>query len=185
MPQNTSRGYTYPLYTDGTDFPAQIQELATDIDTDMDQLFDRVIAGNIQAACSIESTVVQAVANNTDVTATWATETYDNDAMVNLGVSNTTVNLNDSGIYIASVRVTMNTNGNGEGRQVSIVTTGTLGTVGRKSIQGETGAGVAVNLTSLFYSAGGTTLTVVMRQNSGLSLNALSRKLQVAKVSTL
>ena len=33
MPANTSRGYSYPLYTDSTDFPTQIQDLATDVDT--------------------------------------------------------------------------------------------------------------------------------------------------------
>ena len=45
MPQNTSRGYPYPLYADTPkDFPASIQALATAIDTDVAAL-EAFIAG--------------------------------------------------------------------------------------------------------------------------------------------
>lgn len=185
MPQNTSRGYTYPLYSDPTDFPAQIQELATDIDLDMDSLFDRIIAAKNQPACSISGSVVLPVPSATTVTSTYDTELYDNDAMVNLGVSNTTVTFTETGIYIATARNSFASNGNSLGRQISFVTTGILGTVARKTIQGETGISVAINLTAVFFATSGDTMTVTNRQNSGASVDLVTRRLQVAKVSAL
>lgn len=185
MPQDTSRGYTYPLYGDASSFPSQIQTLATDFDTDIQSLITRVVSGNNQPACSVEGTVNQAIANNTDVTVTYATELYDNAAMVNLGVSTTTITFPESGIYIACFRGSLASNANAGGRQVAFVTTGPLGTVARRTIPGETGVAVAVAMTALFSVNAANTMTVVARQNSGASLNLVTRRLQVAKVSEL
>jgi hypothetical protein len=188
MPQNTSRGYTYPLYTDPADPAAQIQELATDIDTDMDNLWDRMLAGYNQPACRIRASGInQAVAVSTDVTATFAEELYDNANMVDLGVSNTTVNLVQTGLYIACSRATFATNGNAtvNARQLTIVTTGSLGTIGRRAIEGSQIDSTAVQLTVLFWAAAGSTLTLVQRQNSGASLNTTTRTLMVAKMGDL
>lgn len=188
MPQNTPRGYTYPLYTDVNNFPAQIQDLATDIDTDIDALWDRVVAGYNQPACRVRSTGInQAIAANTDVTATYAEELYDNANMVDLGVSNTTINIVQTGLYIATGRVTFLSNGNAtiNARQVSLVSSGSLGIVGRRSVQGDQNVATAVSLTIAFWAAGGTTFTMVQRQNSGASLNSSTRQLMVARVGTL
>lgn len=188
MPENTPRGYTYPVYTDPSDFPAQIQELATDIDTDMDQLWDRVIAGYNQPAARVNASGVnQTVAANTDVTATYDTESYDNANMVNLGVSNTTINIVSTGLYLAAARATFASNGNAtiNARQISIVSSGTLGTVVRRSVQGFQTVATAVNCSMLFYAMSGTTLTMVQRQNSGASLNTSTRTLMVARMAAL
>lgn len=188
MPQDTSRGYTYPLYTDVNDFPAQIQELAEDIDLDMQSLFDRVVAGNNQPACSVQSSLInQAVAVNTDVNATFVTELYDNDNMVNLGVSNTTITLTETGVYLATARVTFLSNGNAtiNSRQIAMITNGPNLTVGRKSLQGDQNVATAVHMTCLFAADSGNTLVLAQRQNSGASLNTSTRQLQVAKVANL
>lgn len=187
MPQNTSRGYTYPTYGDPADFPAAMQELATDIDTDIDALFDRLTAGYNMAAARVRSSLInQAVANNTDVTATYAEELYDNTGMVDLGTSNTTLTFTQTGLYIASARVTFASGGPGPGnRQVRIVTSGILGTVARKSIIGDTSNGTPVATACLFYAAVGDTINVVQRQNSGASINTTTRTLMVARMGAL
>lgn len=188
MPQNTTRGYTYPLYTDPMDFPAQIQDLATDIDTDMQSLVNRITAARNYAACHIvASGINQAVPVNTDVACTFATELYDNTGMVNLGVSNTTVTFTQTGLYLATARATFLSNGNATvgARQLAFVTTSTLGTVGRKSITGDQAVATANNLTILFWAAAGDTMQVIQRQNSGASLNTSTRTLQVAKLGEL
>ena len=188
MPQNTSRGYTYPTYGDPADFPAQIQELATDIDTDMDSLFDRLVNGYNMAAARVRSTGInQAVAVNTDVDATYAEELYDNQGMVNLGVSNTTLTFTQTGLYIASARVTFSSNGNAtvNSRQVTISTSGVLGIVARKSLLGDVAIATPVATSCLFFAASGDTIKVIQRQNSGASLNTSTRTLMVARMGAL
>lgn len=186
MPQNTSRGYSYPLYTDPADFPAQIQDLATDIDTDMDSLWDRLTAGYNQAACRVRAaTINQSIANNTDVAASFAEELYDNAGMVDLGTSATTINITQTGTYLAVGRATFAAGTSGSGRQLALVSSGSLGTVGRKSQPQDSASGVPVNLTVLFWAAAGTTLQLIQRQNSGAAINTTTRTLMVAKTGVL
>lgn len=186
MPESTSRGYPYPLYSDPADFPSQIQDLAEAIDLDVDGLYDRVATGYNPPTCIVRAVGVnQAVANNTDVTATYAEEVYDNASMFNLGTSTTTITFPVSGIWVAVSRITFLSNGNALGRQVAITTTGSLGIVGRKSTLAATAVSVGVHQTVLFFAEAGSTVTQVQRQNSGLSLNTSTRYLAVSKVSEL
>lgn len=191
MPANTSRGYTYPLYTDPMNFPAQMQDLATDIDGDMQTLFNRIATGYQGAACAVEASGVnQAVANNADVAATFTTELYDNAGMVNLGVSTTTITFPSTGLYMASGRSTFLSNGGGPGaRLLNFTTTGTFGIVGRRASDGLApaagGTSTAVHLTAVFFTEGGTTMTMIQRQNSGASLNSSTRQLYVARLGSL
>jgi hypothetical protein len=188
MPLNTSRGYTYPVYTDAANFPAQIQDLAQDIDTDMDSLFDRVTAGYNMAAVHLNASLVnQAVPANTDTAATFTTELYDNTGMANLGVSTTTVTFTQTGLYLATCRATFLSNGNVtvNARQISLNTTGSLGIVGRKSVRGHLSVATAVQLTVLFFASAGDTCQMIQRQNSGASVNTSTRTLQIARMGAL
>lgn len=189
MPENTTRGYTYPVFTDLNSFPAQIQDMATDIDADMQLMSDRITAGYNFPACSVQASGVnQSVPNNTDTTATYDTELYDNDNMVNLGVSNTTINITDTGLYVAVGRVTFASSAAGAtGRSIRLVSSGALGVLARKAIGGNNGlaATTTVHIVSLFHAAAGTTLTMVQRQNTGAALNSVFRQLQVAKMGDL
>lgn len=188
MPQNTSRGYTYPLYTDASDFPSQIQDLAQDIDADVQTLVNRINVAYQGAGCAVRASGVnQAIAANTDVTATYAEELYDNASMFDLGTSTSIVNITKTGLYLATGRVTFLSNGNATigARQISFVSSGSLGTVGRKSVQGHTSVSTAVQLTILFWALAGTTFTMVQRQNSGASLNSSTRQLQVSWLGNL
>ena len=98
MPQNTPRGYTYPLYTDPRDFPAQIQDLATDIDTDVAAQLALQTNHLDEPSARVSANAALAIASNTDVTLTWATEEYDNAGLFVIG-SPTIFTVNELGLY--------------------------------------------------------------------------------------
>lgn len=182
MPGATTRGYPYPLYGEATTFPAQIQALATAIDTDMDNLWDRVIAGGNQPAAVVETTGVnQAVANNTDVTATYATEVYDNANMANLGVSNTILSIVSTGVYLAMGRVSFAANAAAGERQITLLSSGALGVLARRTVSAGTVA-TSFSLSNVFFATSGTTVSMIQRQMSGVSINTDVRRLSVARL---
>lgn len=189
MTENTSRGYTYPVLTDANSFPAQIQDMAQDIDADMQGLVNRIASGYNLPACSVQASGVnQAIAANTDVTATYDTELYDNAGMFNVGVSATNVNITVAGLYVAVGRSTFATSATApSGRSIRLVSSGTLGVLARKSIRGNDGlaATTTVHICSLFWAAAGTTVTMVQRQNTAAAINSVFRQLQVAKMGDL
>lgn len=187
MSGSTGRGYPFPTYGDLSDFPTQIQALATAVDTDMDALWTRLVAGYDQPACYVRGTTVQAVANNTDVTASYGTEVYDNHGMVDLGTSATNILIVNSGIHIAVGRVSFAAVANGS-RQISIVSSGPLGVLGRRSIASQAIApltAVVPHVFTVFHAAALSTVTLVMRQNSGGSVNSATRTLGVAHIGEL
>lgn len=189
MPENTTRGYSYPVFTDLNSFPAQIQDLATDIDTDMQSLVNRITAGYNFPACSVQASGVnQAIANNTDVTATYDTELYDNAAMFTVGVSATNINIVATGLYLAIGRSTFATSAAAPtGRSIRLVSSGVTGVIARKAIRGNDGlaATTTVHIVALFHAVSGTTVTMVQRQNTGAAINSVFRQLQVAKMGDL
>lgn len=191
MSLNTPRGYTYPVYGDATDFPAQIQDLAQDIDTDMQSLFNRVTAMYNQPAARADGSSVQAVANNTNVTAVYDTETYDNSTIINLGTSTSQLTIPSNGIYIAVGSAAWANNGNPSSGacQISIVSsTGPL-TVAARSMSADFPVGTAQptfsNVTVIFSAVAASTVTMVLRQSTGASMNTTSRQLVLAKISVL
>lgn len=105
MPANTPRGYSYPLYTDSTDFPTAIQDLATDVDTDMQTLVNQVAAAKNRPSARITATANQSITQNVDTVVTFATEAYDNNSMVDLAANNTRIQLQQAGIYLLTGRV--------------------------------------------------------------------------------
>jgi hypothetical protein len=181
MPGTTPRGYPYPTYGDATAFATQIQSLATAIDTDIDSLWDRVAAGGNQPACVVESVGVnQSVANNTDVTATYATEVYDNASMFTIGTSTTNVNIVSTGIYVAMARVSWAAAAAAGGRQIS-VNSSTTGVVARRTISVQTVA-ASMSMVHVFFATSGSVITMVQRQNSGGAINSDTRRLAVARL---
>lgn len=102
MPQNTPRGYSYPLYTDAHDFPAQMQDFATDVDTDVQNQVNTLADALAQPAARVTASAAQVVAANTDVTLTWALEVTDNANLFTL-VAPTIFTVNELGLYLISV----------------------------------------------------------------------------------
>lgn len=189
MPENTSRGYTYPLLSDVNSFPAQIQDLATDIDADVQAVFNRIVAGYNFAACSVQASGVnQSIANNTDVTATYDTELYDNAAMFTVGVSASNINITVTGLYLVIGRANFaNSAAGATGREIRLVNSGVPGIFARKSIDGNEGLPntTSIQLANLVHLTSGTTLTMTQRQNTGAAINTTIRQLMVAKMGDL
>jgi hypothetical protein len=98
MPANTPRGYSYPLYTDAHDFPAAIQDLATDIDTDVQAQVNLETNMLDQPSARVSANAPLVIASNTDVTVTYATEEYDNGGLFVIG-SPTIFTFTELGLY--------------------------------------------------------------------------------------
>ena len=179
MSGTTTRGYPYPTFGDVNNFPVQIQALATAIDTDADMLWDRTIAGYNQPAAVVESVGVnQSIANQTTVTATFATEVYDNANMVNLAVDNGP-RIVSTGIYLAMIRVTFDATAGAAERQITL--TSSAGTVARRTVSATT---VTTNfsLSQIFFASSGSVITMQQRQNSGGAINTTTRRMAVARI---
>lgn len=98
MTANTPRGYTYPLYTDPRDFPTQMQDLATDIDTDVAAQLALEVNHLDEPSARVSASAALAIASNADVTLTWAVEEYDNAGLFVIG-SPTLFTVNELGLY--------------------------------------------------------------------------------------
>lgn len=99
MAENTpDRGYTYPEYTDPANFPAQMQELANDIDADVQNLIDAVNAGRDRPGVRLFSNTAQPYAANTDVVAGFTLTSHNPNSMFNL--ANNSIRFNDEGLYV-------------------------------------------------------------------------------------
>lgn len=187
MPANTPRGITYPLYTDPfANGRADIQEIADDSDTLVQELVDRLDAAQHRPSCRISGLANQAVAINTNVTATFSGEDWDNDNMANLGVNNTRIQITKRGVYLIGASVSVTAQAGSWGVQATIASTGGVATtVGVQSTQGSTSINTYLNPVMLHYATGAVTddITLVIRQNGALSVNIQDRNLWVAQVS--
>ena len=181
MPGTTPRGYDYPLYAETQDFPAAIQELAEDVDADMDALYDGNTAARNEPTAIVAQSFNVALPTATDVTTTFDTELYDNAAMVNLGVSPQVVTITSTGLYLVSA--TINTD----------VDTGSVAMFVR-SVAGlvpdiatvTKGGGLPftdLNTVALTRCAAAETIRIIVRQNSGALRNIISSRLSVTKVA--
>lgn len=186
MPANTPRGYTYPLFTDAQDFPADIQELAEDIDLDVQTItdlggtaFDRVLA-------RARSSTAQVIATNTTVAITFASEDYDYGGLWTPGAP-TVFTFPETGVYHIALSVEFFFNGNATVGGRSVLMTSTSGihpTVARESRLGHQNRNTSVELSSLYMCVTAPeTLSLFVRHNSGASVTLGDRLCSVTKVS--
>lgn len=190
MTLTTPRGYPYPEYTDPMDPAGDIQDLAMAVDTDMDNLYDRVDAGKHQPTCYLRApfTTLQPVAANTNVLATYTTEVFDPDGMANLGTSNTTINITSTGIYLVTGTVTIASPGSPNHAPIGMWLenngTGGVGLFARAfqiaSFSVNT-CGLTASMVILLLA--GSTVQMVMRQTSGVVYQSSSRHLSVTRQS--
>lgn len=185
MPANTPRGYTYPLYTDLANFPAQIQDFALDVDTNVQGLANEI--NNITEGAPsvrISATANQSIAVSTDTFATFAVEDYDNDLMANLGANNDRITFTTAGIYLVEADVNWTPNGNAtlNGRKI-VLDHSTLGEVARDSRRGSQALDTETNVTTLIEVPAASFIRVLVRQNSGAAVNISARSLSATKVA--
>ena len=185
MPQNTPRGYTYPLYSDLTSFPAQIQDFAQDVDVDV-----QTQVNTINTALTAPSARVSASANlnvppSTFVFLTFATEEFDNAAIANLGVNNDRLTFTSTGIYLIECRANFASNGNAlvGGREGQFI----FSVGSQNPVHNVPGIQTMDSEWSMTYIHRATVVNEFVRcrviQSSGAALNVTARSFSVTKVS--
>lgn len=189
MPQNTPRGYTYPLFTDAQNFPAQMQDFATDVDTDVQAQLTLQTNYLDQPSARVSASASQTIASNTDVTLTWAVEEYDNAGLFTL-VAPTIFTVNELGIYWITTHGFWNSNADSttSGASMRIVSsvTGTRARHGIRrgidstpdTIQTPIGLMVLHEVATV-----GETISVVARHNLPVSTSISSRTFTITKIS--
>jgi len=192
MTLTTPRGYPYPEYTDPMNPAGNIQSLATAVDTDMQTLYDRVNAGKHQPTCYLRAPFAtnQAVAPSTDVIATYTTEVVDTDNMANLGTSNTTINITQTGIYLVTGTMTLASPGNPNNGSIGMWLmnngTGGLGLIARSfSFAASTVNTDGLTAAMVVLLLQGSNIQMVMRQTGAATYQSSSRHLSVTRQSVM
>ena len=185
MPANTPRGYTYPTYGDPANPPAQIQDFAQDVDTDVATLVARRTAALNRPSARVSASANQAIAQNTNVFATFATEEYDNAAMANLGVNNDRLTFTETGIYLVTAEVNFSSNGNATVNGRSLILVANLfGNLAHDSRRGAQNMDTEMTTTALYrVITVGDFIRVEVRQESGAALNISARSFSATKVA--
>jgi hypothetical protein len=185
VPANTPRGYTYPVYGDPADFPAQVLDFATDVDTDVAALVARQTAALNRPSARVSETANQNIAANTNVFATFATEEYDNAAMANLGVNNDRLTFTETGIYLVTAEVNFSSNGNATVNGRSLLFVANLyGNLAHDSRRGAQNMDTEMTITTLYQvNTVGDFIRVEVRQESGAALNISARSFSATKVA--
>lgn len=189
MPANTPRGYSYPLYTDPRDFPAQLQDLATDIDTDVATQLALQTNHLDQPSARVSANAALAIASNVDVTLTWATEEYDNAGLFVIG-SPTIFTVNELGLYWieAWAEFSGNTDSTTSGCMLRIVSSafGTRAAHGVRRGVDATPDSIAckVNVGTLHeITVVGETISIIGRHNLPVASQVTNRAFSITKIS--
>ncbi|MHA4774771.1 hypothetical protein L1085_009735 [Streptomyces sp. MSC1_001] len=180
MPLNTPRGYTYPEYPDTQNFPAVMQDLAQDIDTDVQARYNEIADSVEYPSVLIHKTVAQSIPSNTNTLLTFGTEVYDNDNMANLGVSNTQITIQTAGVYIVSGSVTLNGNGNATPAAAALIAGIPVGV----SHNLDNDKSTCLSFTTLHsVTAPPQAITLTVRHNSPAAVNAAVAQLSATRIS--
>jgi hypothetical protein len=188
MPQNTSRGYPYPLYTDTPkDFPQAIEDLATAIDADVAALEAFVAGARDRPSMQASSNIAQNIPNNTVTAVSWAggAAAYDNTLIFNPLVGMT---LTERGVYLLSASVTLNQVSSGSPFTATLTMNSTAGFIANPasiSARADPDNPTWLNVSTLHYVTGLVTdnVSVSVWHNQGATRVAGYRTLTATKIS--
>lgn len=186
MAQTPNRLYDYPAYADTQNFPAQIQALATDIDTDLDVNVSDPITLELNApSAQVLQASTQVVAPNVDTTLTYNTELVDNNGMVNLGVSNTQVIVQTPGIYLITGGVNVAFSGSSGGAFALLLkSTGAILDLVGESRALDADKPTSIGYVTLHYvPTVPETLTLVGRHNHPVNLTTSGAQMVVTRIA--
>ena len=188
MPANTPRGYTYRLYTDPppANFPAAMQDFATDVDTDVQSLVNTTTTVLNAPSARVSASANQSIPANVPTFVTWAVEEYDNAAMANLGVNNDRITFTSTGIYLVHAEINHAPNGNATvGGRGGTLTQNLSSQTSSHTTPGIQNTAVEWSLTDLIQvNTIGDFIRVSLRQNSGAAVNIDVRSFSATKVSS-
>lgn len=177
MPQNSPRGYTYPCYSDPVNFPAQMQDLAQDIDADVQAILNDISdARNTPPSARVSGTTNVATVAGTAQTVTFQTEEYDNAAMFTAPSSTITVPV--EGLYLISSRIVF---ASGTAGQKSIfMTVNGIGRAGQTR-QSNAGFTTTVNVHVLTFCPAAATIQTIVETTAASSYT--TRLMTVTRVT--
>lgn len=188
MPQNTSRGYPYPLYTDTpTDFPSAIEDLATAIDADVTSLDGFISGARNRPSLMITQAATQNIPNNTATALTWAASPirYDNAGMFTPPAGMT---LTQRGVYLLSCSVTLNQVGSGSPFASMLIMNSSAGFIPNPAsitVRADPDNPTWLNLSTLHYVTGlvADLITVSLWHNQGATQVTGLKTLTATKIS--
>lgn len=171
----------YPLYTELANPPAQIKALAEATDDALvatEALIASIVARKAARASRVTN---QSIPNNTVTLATYTTEDFDNDNMINLAGSTTNVVVQTAGLYLVTGSATWATNAVGV-RETAILKNGTL-VAGFRAANNGAVLGSGTPCTHLVSCVATDILTMQVFQTSGGALNVTSSVFSASRVS--
>lgn len=182
MPGLTSPlNFPYPLYTEANNGPAQIQALAEAIDDAIVASQALINSAVARKAFRMSAVTNQSVPNNTATNATFVTEDFDNDNIVNLAGSTTNAVIQTAGLYLFTGVSFWTANVTGI-RTSGITKNGTL----FGALQTRSGGGTLPDcnpITLLINAVPGDIFRLQLTQTSGGALNSTFRVFSGSRVS--
>lgn len=180
MPQNTPRGYTYPCYSDAVNFPAQIQDLATDIDGDVQGILTNIgDARNTPPSCIARTTgAATALAAGVLVTLTFTTQIYDNANMFT--PPSATITIPVEGLYLISYRCTF---GAGSNVGVRAVQLGVGGFIRSMQTRRRAGTSPQITVTGLALTNAAAGAVVNLLAGSSVATTATDYTINVTRMT--
>lgn len=191
MPANTpNRGYTYPLYSEPTmDFPAAIQELAEDIDTDVALLETVIDSASNRPSMRVFNNLTQNIPNSVLTNLSWAGSgtDYDSGPLFNPLVG---FELSEQGIYLLEVMVEVTAPGAGTvfGTSLTMVSTGGVATnPTRISLRAHPTQDTWLQAATLHYVTGAAPdqISIQFWHNQGGSVAIPFRTISATKISNV
>jgi hypothetical protein len=195
MPQNTpNRGYTYPLYDEPTmDFPAAIEELATDINDDVELLEEFIGDAYDRASVRIfGSSAAQSIPEAVQTTISWSGGgvSYDNAGMANLTPTGG-LTLTQPGVYLISGYVFISAPGSGSNFGLRLALNSDAGVIpvpGNVTLRGHPTQDTWMSVMGLHQVLTGATdnITLSLWHNrpGTLSIPAPSRQMTATKITS-
>lgn len=184
MPLDTPGGYTYPEYSDTQNFPAQIQDLAEDIDADVQDLYDDVNNALNAPTAAVEFSGLFVLASGVTTPLPFDSQQYDNAAMWAPGTP-TEVTIVQTGIYMITGWAQFNANGvatNSVG--VFIMSNGALVNLVTVTRAPDNDKSTEISATCIVFLTAGDDVTLNLRQTTGAPMDVVFAQMTVTKVST-
>lgn len=183
MPANTPLGITYPLYGDPMDPAGALAEIATDSDTVVQQLMDRVDATANRPVGKVGAIANQVLVPNSGVSPLLSSGEFSTPME---DPANNRLQLTERGIYVLTAAVLFTSNGNATPYSVflSIVSTGGfIGTPVIESIPAAQSRGTWITVSAAHFVTGSVTdnVSCVVRHNSAANVTIQNRHLAAAK----
>lgn len=181
MPGTTPRGYDYPLYGETQDFPAQIQELAEDIDADVQSLYDaNTDARNAPTAALGLLAPFQVIPSGSITTVQFDFIQYDNASMATLPSN---IAIVETGLYVVTAGLTFL--GAATGGQAMLMRSvgGLVPDIATVTKAPSASVNTLLSAVALTRCIAGETVTLAALQNSGSGTVLQGAQLEVTKVA--